>query len=748
VVEIIENKFLTVEEQITKKFKFSYTYIFILCNLILVLPLLLLVVIKPLAAQDGLDVIRGNSANTEWIRFSDASHALYHHMAGETFHLLGKRAQLIADLHSLADWKVRQQRVGKTFMGIVGPFPKRTPLHARITKTVQGEGYMVEDIVYQSEPNFYVTGSLFIPDGVDEPAPTVIYVSGHASKGYRAFQHRILNLVKKGFIVFAYDPVGQGERLQYFNSKTGRSKRGDPTHQHSYPGAQAFITGSSMARYEIWDGICAVDYLLSRKKLVDPDRIGITGASGGGTQAAYIAAFDKRIYAAAPSNYITSFRRLLESVGPQDAEQNLSDEIAVGLDHADLLEVRTPKPTLMLTTTRDFFSIQGARETAHEVSQIYNAYGIPGRFDMVEDDAPHSYTRKNRKAMYAFFQKYLDNPGSSEDINVNPLPKKVLQVTHTGQVATSFPRGETVFSLNRKLARKEEKALQTSRKNLRQFLPKAVRAAKELSGYRAPDSVGSPIFTGRFQKDSYTIEKYFVMGEGSDYPIPYLLFVPDKPTHKALIYLSPAGKSAHLSQEEWLAQNGVTVLAPDLLGVGEMAGSDYGGDSYIDSTNYNTWFLSILIGRSIVGIQAGDVVRLAKLLQKRKGINEVYGLARKRMGPVLLYAAAFDSSIAHIALIKSYSSYRSIVMTRYYKPVYILSCVAGALQAYDLPDLAASLAPRKLLIVDMRDGSGAPAGAKTIGKDTAIIKAAYQHNNALGQLTITSGHDLFRKWMK
>lgn len=136
---------------------------------------------------------------------------------------------------------------------------------------------------------------------------------------------------------------------------------GGPTKEHSYPGAQAFITGSSQAMFMIWDGIRAVDYLLSRKE-VDPSRIGITGRSGGGTQSAYIAAFDDRIKAAAPENYITNFRRLLQSIGPQDAEQNMVSFIERGLDHPDLLIVRAPKPAMMITTTNDFFSIQGARK--------------------------------------------------------------------------------------------------------------------------------------------------------------------------------------------------------------------------------------------------------------------------------------------------------------------------------------------------------------------------------------------------
>src|SRR5690606_4363225 len=201
------------------------------------------------------------------------------------------------------------------------------------------------------------------------------------------------NLVKKGFLVFAFDPVGQGERLEYYDPKTGKSAA-LLTEEHSYSGAQAFLTGASQASYMIWDGVRAVDYLLTRKE-VDPARIGITGRSGGGTQSAYIAAIDPRIHAVAPENYVTNFTRLLQMKGPQDAEQNPFNIIHKGIDQSDFLLVRAPKPALMITTTRDIFSIQGSDESAKEISGIYQAYDKQDNFSMVTDDAVHASTLRN-----------------------------------------------------------------------------------------------------------------------------------------------------------------------------------------------------------------------------------------------------------------------------------------------------------------------------------------------------------------
>jgi len=139
-----------------------------------------------------------------------------------------------------------------------------------------------------------------------------------------------------------------------------------------------------------------------------------------------------------------------------------------------------------------------------------------------------------------------------------------------------------------------------------------------------------------------------------------------------------------------------------------------------------------------VGIRAGDVVRLTRLLKKNNEIIEIYGFARKEMSPVLLHAAAFEADITHIALIEPHSSYQSIVMNRFYDPRFVYSIVPGALTAYDLSDLAATLAPRKLLMVGVTDGTGNNADTASINKDLDIIKNAYHLRNADGLLNIVS----------
>ncbi|HKJ69195.1 MAG TPA: alpha/beta hydrolase family protein [bacterium] len=713
---------------------------------------------NPVLAQEDLSVIAGSQSNSRWLKYTDAENALYHHLADQAYQLLDQRAERVAQLKTRADWQNRQEYVRETLDEIVGPFPERTPLNARVVGTAEKDEYRIEHIIYESQPGFYVTSSLFLPRNLQGRTPAVIYCSGHTIDGYRSttYQHIILNLVKKGFVVFAFDPVGQGERLQYFDPEIGETVLGGSTNEHSYGGAQAFISGSSQAMYMTWDGIRAVDYLLTRPE-VDPDRIGITGRSGGGTQSAYIAAMDERIYAAAPECYITSFRRLLQSIGPQDGEQNMYQFIEHGLDHPDYLEVRAPKPTMMITTTRDFFSIQGARETAAEVQRAFDAFGQPERFRMVEDDAPHMSTEPNREAMYAFFQEHLNLPGSSEDEEVELLTPEELQVTETGQVLTSL-ESEIVYSLNKQETADLIDKLDASRENLQEHLGDVVQEARSLSGYRPPEEIQEPIFTGRFQREGYVIEKYYVQGEGN-YIIPYLLFIPRERNGHALLYLHPQSKSAQAGpgeEIEWFVQQGHVVLAPDLVGIGEMGPGDFRGDAFIGGVSYNVWFASILIGRSIVGVRTGDIMRLLSVLKQRPEVQSanIGAVARQEMAPVLLHAAAFEPSLTKIALIGPLISYRTLVMDRRYNSYFIHAAVPGALTTYDLPDLAASLAPRKLLMANVTDEDGNLAGNELIETDLQIVKNAYQAQHAGDQLTIRrwqsfdTPDDVFGAWLE
>ena len=716
------------------------------------LSIFLLSGLKAMAQQEDLSVL------SRWMRWTDAPNALYRHLATQAIQLLEERAARVATLKTEGQWLKRQEEIRRILMEIVGPFPERTSLNPRVIDVLHKDGYRVEKLIYESRPDYYVTACLFIPDGLKGRTPAILNSIGHSAEAFRRsiYQEVILNLVKKGFIVLTYDPISQGERLQYFDPEEGKSRVGGSTKEHSYVGAQCFIAGNSIARHMIWDGIRGIDYLLTRDE-VDPNRIGLTGLSGGGTLTSYIGAFDDRVYAAGPQCYITSLKRLLESIGPQDGEQNLYHGIARGIDHADLLEVRAPKPTLVLANTRDFFSIQGVRETCAEVKKAYKAFGKEENFGMVTDDAPHSFTTKNQEALYAFFQKHLNLPGDPAEEAVEILTEEELTITETGQLSTLL-KGKIAFDINRADTEKLLQDLENSREDLSHHLESVKYAAKELSGFRPPDRTPEAVFAGRYQREGYSVEKYMLQGEG-EYVIPTLLMVPaDDVKHPAVIYVRPDGKAVEAGEGgemEQLVKKGFVVLAPDLIGIGETGPGVFKGDAYIDNVSYNVWFESILIARSVVGVRAGDIVRAVRYLESREDVDykDISVIAYGEMCPVALHAAAFEDDINKVALVEPLISYRSIVMNRYYEPHLIHATVAGALTAYDLPDLAACIAPRKLLMVNVTDQNKSKAGAESMERDLAITRSAYSAAGAKEKLEIRSWEseqtmdEIFSLWL-
>ena len=672
-----------------------------------------------------------------WIKWTDGKNMLVHHLNEQAFAYLDTRDEKIAGLKTKEDWVNRQKEVQDILMKIVGPFPAKTPLNAKVAGVVKGPGYRIEKVIYESMPGFYVTACLFIPENIAGKKPAILFTSGHTIDAFRAesYQIMILNLVKKGFVVFAIDPIGQGERIQLYDATTNASAIGPMTKEHSYLGKQCFISGNSLAKYFIWDGIRAIDYLLTRNE-VDPQRIGITGQSGGGTQAASIFAFDKRIKAGAPVNYITGFRRLLESIGPQDAEQNFYHEISNGITHADLIEVRAPSPALIVAGTRDFFSIQGARESYEEVRRAYTAFGAKDNIGMVDDDWGHGYTSKLREAVCAFFQTQLNVPGSPKDESITVVDPKELKITATGNVASSFKNAETVFSLNQKEAQKLVEKLQVLQTNQKQHLEEIQLKARELSGFITPHKAVTSTFRGRYQRDGYSVEMYALDGEGNCV-VPLLLFIPKTGNQfKSVIYIQPEGKGKDASvggKIEQLVKEGYVVAAPDVTGTGETS-----------PALGNAPMLAMMINRSIIGIQAGDVIRVANFLKSQQYIDssKIGAIAFDEMCPALLYAAAFDKTINSIALNGSPVSYQTMVMHKFYDISFFRdNTVPGALTAFDLPGLVGCIAPRKIVLAQLKDQMKKPASKELVDAQLLFPRSIYADKSSTKNLNIITDEE-------
>ena len=698
------------------------------------------ILLLPLGGQEPEYTVLSDwkNHNDRWVERQDGGYMLFRRLNERAFELLHRRDREIASIRTAEGWEARRAAVRSTLKQLLGPWPARTPLNSQTTGVIRGDGYRIEKVVFESQPGLHVTAALYVPEGVQEARPGILYVPGHANNGFRAshYQNACLNLVHKGFVVLAYDPIGQGERHQEIDATTGEvfvNTRIVPHYKmHSYVGNQCFLAGVSLSRYFIWDAMRGIDYLSSRPE-VDASRIGVTGNSGGGTLTVFTGAMDDRVTVAVPSCYVTSYRRMLALNGVQDAEQNVYRSLLHGIEQADWLLARAPRPTLLLTTTHDFFPIQGARETEAEMRRIYEALGAPEAFDRAEDDHGHGYTKRNSEASYAFFMQHLGVPGDPTE-HAYPAPSEAdLRVTATGQVVTAF-KGETVFSINRRETAALLERLEESRRRAGHAAA-ALERARRLSGYRPPPPHDDAIYRGGFQLDGYRIEKYALDG-GPNAVIPMLLALPNEGgPHPAVIYLHPDGKEAGAGPGgaiEELARAGYAVLAPDVIGTGETT-------ARIGRQNDHAaaYYKGALIGASTAGLQAEDLVRVTRWLQSQPRIQaRQIGLAAVgAMGPAAIHATAFHAEIAWLALDQSLATYASVAMNRFYTtPTDAL--VPGALTAYDLPDLVASIAPRRVAIMRPADQAAKPLPAAAAHEAYHYAALHYQSAGAAGNLKL------------
>ena len=346
---------------------------------------------------------------------------------------LRDRAKHVASIHDTAAAQARQKQVRERILSLIGGLPEyRGPLNARVTKTTRRDGFSIDHVLFESLPQYYVTANLYRPETPGRH-PAILMSMGHWDSGKAAGQLLSSNLARKGFVVLAYDPVGQGERQQAYDKRTGRSLIGGPTEQHFSNGAAAILLGQSVARYFIHDGMRAIDYLVSRPE-VDPERIGATGCSGGGTQTTYISALDPRVKVAAVACYMNSFETLFAgSIG--DSEQSVPGFVAAGLDQTDYVELFAPKPWLITSTEEDFFTPAGARQVFDEAQGWYKLFDASDRVKWVVGPGGHGTPLVVREAIYDWMIRWLANgSGSPRDETITLLPDHALWVTPNGQV--------------------------------------------------------------------------------------------------------------------------------------------------------------------------------------------------------------------------------------------------------------------------------------------------------------------------
>lgn len=354
------------------------------------------------------------------------------------------------DVRTTNDVARLRERLRTGFLSAIGGLPERTPLDVRVTGVVRREGYRVEKVVFASQPGHFVTAHAFVPDGVTSanPAPAVLVSCGHAENGklYRMYQRAAVLVARAGLIGLVFDPLEQGERWQ-----GPKDSLCNPCNGHFRTGKRAHLLGWNAARFRIWDGMRAVDYLQSRPD-VDGARIGVMGQSGGGTLSTYLFCLDDRIACAAPAGFITSMARLAEHWGPQDSEQVLQGQLVFGLNHLSMLAVRAPAPVCLTLVDQDAFVLDGALATAAKLKALYSRLGAPDDTAIVREPGIHGYYEGTMRGSVDWMRRHLKGEtgpcdyGREDDFGLSGDPEGAVA---PGGRVVDLPGSRTSYDLLR-----------------------------------------------------------------------------------------------------------------------------------------------------------------------------------------------------------------------------------------------------------------------------------------------------------
>lgn len=309
-------------------------------------------------------------------------------------------------------WRAERARLQLRLRGALGlePLPPLTPLNARTLGVLERDGYRIERSVFESRPGFPVTANLYLPAGdPNVRRPAVVCPTGHwdLAKTEPEVQSRCIGLALQGYVALTYDPFGQGER--------------DVPGNDHYEYFRSIAVGRNNMSFMVWDTMRAIDYLLERPE-VDPERIACTGCSGGGLNTLYAAAIDERIAVAVPVVYVSTLREFLGTRYSHCPCSHVNG-LATFADMGDVVALNAPRPTLLITASRDpSFTPKGAYNAAEEARGAFEVLGAPEALRVHEVDAKHGYDREMREAMYGWLALHLLHEGDG-----SPSPEPTLE---------------------------------------------------------------------------------------------------------------------------------------------------------------------------------------------------------------------------------------------------------------------------------------------------------------------------------
>lgn len=574
------------------------------------------------------------------------------------------------------------------------PWPERTPLNARVVGTVDRDDFKIDKVIFESQPGFLVDALLYIPKKAKFPVPGILSTIGHY--GDEDFfqwseQGRCVGLARKGYVVLTYDPICQGERT-WLGS-------GD---YHDNLRRKIILSGMEVSGLMVWDSIRAIDYLASRPE-VDPDRIGVTGVSGGGFNALYTTILDERVKAAGIDGYTSTIESLIKRAwaGCCAYLPNLTRYAEM----EDVYSLIAPRRLLILGGYMDNLSDR-LLQIYEAARSVYSLYGAGNEIQYFLDrDAGHIYSKPMRLVMYRWFNKWLkgiDDPGQA----VEPIdPENDLISRESGLLKVFAPgeRGKDVIDLEREyLGKHQERAQEpTTPAAVSTFQQQTRQQLIDLMGEMAPAK--PPLVVSDDKATGAGVTRHVMLKTERELPVAVEIRHPLDAGNGALIlYFSmseryPMSELSETQVVERLVRRGFTVAVPQVRGTGPTCADDMNSIE----------LYSMALGKHLFSARIYDLQRVIDFLQAQpayKPLRLIVWGEGQREGVMALYLAAIDERVRTAVSSHGLVSYQKIVDQDglpdfdYYVP--------GILRYADVPDFIGTVAPRRVVIsgaVDIHD---------------------------------------------
>ena len=289
------------------------------------------------------------------------------------------------------EWKQRAAFLRKQILFSAGllPLPEKTPLNPLVGDVIEHADHTVVSVLLETYPGYYLGGNLYRPVGRAGPLPAIVSPHGHWRYGrfenseLNSVPSRSISLARQGYVVFSYDMVGWNDTMQ-------------TPHGFAGPREELWLFGS--LGLQLWNSIRVVDYLSSLPD-VDASRIGVTGASGGATQAFLLAAVDDRIGYSAPVNMVS-----FQMQGGSRCEN--APLLRVDTNNVEFSAAFAPKPQLLVAATGDW-TVNVPKREFPAVQNIYRLLDADSNVEWRQFDSPHNYHKDSREAVYGFFGKHI-----------------------------------------------------------------------------------------------------------------------------------------------------------------------------------------------------------------------------------------------------------------------------------------------------------------------------------------------------